>query len=31
MKFTGKWAELAKLLLSEVIQNQNDKYGFAYF
>ena len=27
MKFTGKWAELEKIILSQVFQTQKDKYG----
>lgn len=27
MKFTGKWMELEKIILSEVTQTQKDKHG----
>ena len=27
MKFTGKWIELEKIILSGVTQTQKDKYG----
>ena len=27
MKFAGKWMELEKIILSEIIQTQNDIHG----
>ena len=27
MKFSGKWMELEKIILSEVTQSQKDKHG----
>jgi len=30
MKFAGKWLELKKIILSEVIQTQKDKHSIAY-
>ena len=27
VKFVGKWVELEKIILCEVIQTQNDKHG----
>jgi hypothetical protein len=30
MTFTGNWVELEKILLSNVIQTQKDKFGMVY-